>query len=520
MRSSRRARTTVTAALTLAVAFGWASGMARTAGAEPTVITGATFEWSVNDEANTGAFNGDCNFMSAGESDGSAGTYGATDGNATVLKRNSDGAFVPISDYSTRCLDAEGVKVTAGGTRRLGQKVVYTGGTGTADPVTGEVSIQWTGTFSNNFYGHLIPFWFADPLLTVAADGTGTVVATVGGYASDIDNPEVRELVDPMPGVVLATLSGVDSRNPNGFVVTPTFAGVQVSGFEVPQSRFYDGWGSWPLPFVAAMDRLGSAAYWYSSGGAADVRKPAAPIVVGFGEGTAPTTTTTVPAPTTTRPPTTTTTVPSPTTTVAVQADGLVNGASSDDVATVGTSGTRRSSSTTTRSSTTSSTGRALASTAAATTAATSVPASLSEGTFGWTVDAGVTGVSLGEVAGAGGARRLSGELGGVTVMDARTGAPSWSVAGQVGDVTGGIAGAHLGWTPRITAPGGGALPGAPIVPGASSGKGLRDPSVLASAPKGHPAGATTLGAAFDLLLPSTAPATGYATTLTITALG
>jgi hypothetical protein len=43
---------------------------------------------------------------------------------------------------------------------------------------------------------------------------------------------------------------------------------------------------------------------------------------------------------------------------------------------------------------------------------------------------------------------------------------------------------------------------------------------VLASAPKGHPAGPTTLGAAFDLLLPSTAPSAGFTATLTITALG
>src|SRR5262245_46526261 len=61
-------------------------------------ITAATFEWTVSEEANTGAFNGQCNFMSAGKSDGLVGTYTGTNGNATVQKLNASNAYVTVSN--------------------------------------------------------------------------------------------------------------------------------------------------------------------------------------------------------------------------------------------------------------------------------------------------------------------------------------------------------------------------------------------------------------------------------------
>ena len=186
----------------------------------------------MSEESNTGAFNGQCNFMSVGQSDGYVGTYVATNGNATVLKLNAAGEYAPISDYATRCKDRFGVTVSASGSARLGQKVRFANGTGSADPVSGEVSIQWTGTFSVNYYGTLTPFWIIDPELVVGADGTGSVTATLGGWASDMNNPDVQVPATPRPGVVIATLSGVDSKNSAGFVSTPVFSGrhVRVGG--------------------------------------------------------------------------------------------------------------------------------------------------------------------------------------------------------------------------------------------------------------------------------------------------
>lgn len=494
---------TMTALAMVAVGLPIAAGVAGEAGAVPEAITDATLEWTVNDESNTGSFNGQCNFMSGGQSDGYAPTYRATGGNATVLKLNAAGAHVPVSDYATRCRDRNGTTVIAGGSARLGQKVRYTGGTGTIDPATGATSIRWSGTFSVNYYGTLTPFWFSDPELTVGADGTGVVTATMGGYASSIDNPDVRELADPVPGVVIATLSGVDARNRSGFVATPAYAGVQVESAESPQIRVYPGWGSWPVPFVEFMTDIGLGPYWYTSGGAADVRKAPAPIVVGFGTGTAPTTTST----TTTAPgtPTTTTTLPPGTTTTTSP----------------GTS------TTTTTTTTTPATGGSsdLSITAVVPGPGTDVDDDteenpLPDNRFSWMIDAATGGVSLGLIPGNADEVRFGGQLPGVTVIDTRNSAPAWSLSGQVSDFSGGVSGKFLGWTPRLSSPGAGAVPGGDVLSGLLAGDGLRSPSLLASAPAGHEKGAATIGADLDLRLPISTPAGTYSATLTITALG
>lgn len=503
-----RSRISVAAALALALGLAVPASIAREVSAEPVLLSGAVLEWSVNDESNTGAFNGQCNFMSGGISDGMAPTYRATDGDATVLKRTAAGTHAPVSDYATRCKDANGTTVTAGGTARLGQKVVYANGTGTMDPATGEVDLRWTGTFSINFYGQLTPFWFTDPHLVLDADGNGRVTATIGGYSSSIDNPDVRELIDPITDVEIATLRGVASDNEDGFVVTPTYLGVQVEGADSPQIRAFPGWGSWPVSYVRAMERLGMGSYWYTSGGAADARKPPAPLTVAYGTGVAPTTTTTAPTTTqpggsaTTAPPTTvipaTTTTTTPPTSTTVPTVGGSNGVPIRAVVPEG--------------------------------ADTDVDGDgdgsgdpdeeLPANTFAWTVDAAASGVTLGAAPGDDDEYRFVGNLGSVRVIDTRQGRASWSLSGQVSDFSGGLSGSYLGWTPEVTQQGAGALPGGAVPSGLVAGNGLRSPALLASAPVGRTPGAATLGALLDLRVPRTTPGGTYTATLTLTALG
>jgi hypothetical protein len=261
----------------------------------PNTVSNATFEWTVSDETNAAAFNGQCNFWSGGESDGTAATYGATGGNATVLKLNASDVHVPVSDYNTRCLDKTGQPVnflSGASARRAGQKVRFTGGTGTLNPATGVSTIQWTGTFSINFYGTLVPFYIKDPKLTMSAGGTGTITATMGGYASDINEPDVRVPLTPQSNVVIATLSGVSSANTTGFTTTPVYSGVEYdvdpeSG-QAPQNRVNPGWGSWPTSFVDFQMQTGLGSYWYSSGGSIDVRKPPQALTVSYGTVAAP----------------------------------------------------------------------------------------------------------------------------------------------------------------------------------------------------------------------------------------
>lgn len=502
-----RSRTSLATVLVLALGLTWSTVVARDAGAEPVLLDGAVFEWSVNDESNTGAFNGQCNFMSGGVSDGHAATYRATDGDATVVKRTAAGTYSPVSDYSTRCKDANGTTVTPGGTARLGQKVVFSDGEGTLDPATGEATISWHGTFSMNYYGALTPFWFTDPVLEVGADGNGSITATVGGYSSSIDNPDVRELITPIPGVEIATLRGVDSSNLDGFVTTPVYDGVEVEVAESPQIRAFPGWGSWPVSYIRAMEQLGLASYWYSSGGAADARKPPAELSVAYGTGTAPTTTTTN-APSTTAPGSTTTTPGSSSTTT--------------------TPTTTPTSTTTTSAPPGGSTGvgiRAVVPDGPGTDVdgdgEENPDDGLPENTFAWTVDAATGGVTLGLVPGGDDEYRFSGDLGAITVVDTRdsTGA-SWSLSGQVSDFSGGLSGKYLGWTPSVTSAGAGALPGGAVPSGFVAGDGLSSPALLASAPAGRPKGMATLGAALDLRIPRSTPGGTYSATLTVTALG
>src|SRR5690606_16382105 len=95
-------------------------------------VTNASFEWTISREANNGAFApGEVNYWSAGKSDSTAATYVPTNGNATVLKQNASGAYVPINsettvNYANRNRDGAGNLVTAFNNFYLGQKVRYT----------------------------------------------------------------------------------------------------------------------------------------------------------------------------------------------------------------------------------------------------------------------------------------------------------------------------------------------------------------------------------------------------------
>jgi hypothetical protein len=146
------------------------------------------------------------------------------------------------------------------------------------------------------------------------------------------------------------------------------------------------------------------------------------------------------------------------------------------------------------------------------------VPETAGPGEFVWTIDAEDHNVTLTEATDQGTFLQSTGEIKPVTVTDTRVGGPAWSISGQVGDF-GAVSGKHLGWTPKVTAPGAGASAGAAVASGITTGNGLKDPSTLASATSGHALGTATLGADLDLRLPLDTPAGTYSATLTITAL-
>lgn len=254
-------------------------------------VSNATFEWTISKEANNATYApGQVNYWSAGRSDSTATTYVATHGNATVLKKNAGGTYVPIGSetavgWANKNRDGAGNVVTANNAYFLGQKVRYTGGTGTVDTSTGAATIQWTGTFTVNFYGEYTPFWVVDPKLTVDAGGTGRITATVGGVASDQNDPSVQVTIPDTPNVVLAEFANVYSGGnaTTGWTSATKYLGTVITppGGQAAQVGGAFA-GSWPQSFVNFHGTSGTGSYWYSSGGALDANKPQDPVTVSY----------------------------------------------------------------------------------------------------------------------------------------------------------------------------------------------------------------------------------------------
>ena len=241
------------------------------ASAAPVAVTDATLEWGISEEVQSAPPFGGCNYLSAGASVGNEASFLTTSGNVTILKNGA------APTWANKCDGAP--------QGQMNQKVVWSGGTGTVDPATGVATLTFTGQLSINFYGGLVPFYIENPVVTVAADGTGQIVATLGGFASSIDNPFEKEPMDPVSGIVVADLAGVGSANEDGFVTIPLYEGVEIEapeGFS-PQNRSTPGWGSWPESFVDFHFETGLSSYWYHSGGGTDPKKAPSAITISYG---------------------------------------------------------------------------------------------------------------------------------------------------------------------------------------------------------------------------------------------
>ncbi|MCT1874735.1 HtaA domain-containing protein, partial [Brevibacterium luteolum] len=251
----------------------------------------AVFTWGVNKESGSGAYlPGSCNFLSAGES-GDAGSsrvwkeedglLKAKEGNVTVLKPGADGKPEPIT-WENKCLTAKGEKVDVRG-KVSDNYVQISGGTGTVDPVTDTGTISWKGSFTIVYYsGHT--YWtISDPKLEVT-NGHGRITGTFTGYGTSMEDMTKWTKLDPVTGTVADFKNAKVDLSESGFAVTPDFAGVQ-SGHE--DQKTGQGSGSFPKSWVDFNVKTGQAQYWFTSGGAADARKPATEIRVSF-TGTAP----------------------------------------------------------------------------------------------------------------------------------------------------------------------------------------------------------------------------------------
>lgn len=300
------ARRSVSTIATLALVAGGAAVLIGPAPAQAasTTITNAELRWELNQESTGGAFApGTWNLFSAGKL-GNPGAGGQTlttadqgatwlngqpagwtssDGNVTVEDKQADGSYAPTDWQGTRT-NAAGQAVNTGAV--LSENVVsIASGTGTVDPVTDTGTLAWDGDFTVVYYSGMSFFYVSDPRLTVT-NGTGKLTATLSGYGSDMTDPTQWNAL-PATEVTLADVSGVD-LTPDGLTVTPAYVGVSVTppAGNSPQVTTNPATaGSFPQSFVDFQGAVGTASYWYSSGGSVDARKLTTPLHVSWSEG-------------------------------------------------------------------------------------------------------------------------------------------------------------------------------------------------------------------------------------------
>lgn len=248
-------------------------------------VDDAVFAWSLNDQTNARSHNpAAINFLSAAIADpGSGGAtlpstrWQAEAGNVAIQKLDAAGTWQPAT-WAGLGTDATGAAIGIYGPFS-GHRVRIGAGTGTFDATADTAHLSWVGTFTVVYYSGNSVFTVTDPVLEVVG-GTGSVSATLGGWAADRTDPTAWYPVAPQR-VVIAALAGVDVTE-TAMIAIPAYDGVVVEG-SVPQARTGQRWGSFPAPMVAFLTPLGVDQFWYSTGLQADSTKFPAPITVGYG---------------------------------------------------------------------------------------------------------------------------------------------------------------------------------------------------------------------------------------------
>ncbi|GGO76045.1 HtaA domain-containing protein [Nocardioides deserti] len=309
--------------------LGAAPAVAEKIGEPPTrvALEGAVLRWGINHESSNRAHAPDTfNYLSAGRvaDPGRGGTAlprSAWKQRAGAVRvQKWDGRRWRAATWAGLRTDASGAPLgspASGSTSGL--RFTIGEGEGYVDPAAGTARVAWDGDVTVVYYSGMSMFHLSDPELEVA-DGRGTLTATVSGYASSVDDPGSWAPV-PEETVTLADLPDVDLGEPGaaGLTADPAYRGVIVDGLGQTSG---DAWsGSFPSSFVAYMERLGTAAFWFSSGSSTDPFKVPSPLSVSYAAAgsdpgptpTAPPTQPVITNPTIAPPPTPTATPPATT---------------------------------------------------------------------------------------------------------------------------------------------------------------------------------------------------------------
>lgn len=247
-------------------------------------VKNAQFRWGINNESNNAAFNpGTMNFFSAGMvADPGRGDvmlteagWSATSDNVSIQKWDGQ-SYQPATWAGLRTDSAE-VPITNPTVGRFSNHtVVINGGSGTVDQIARSASISWDGDFTVLAYSGISFFYVSDPMLTVQ-NGAGKVTATLSGFGSSMEDREWVRV--PPRTITVADLGPIDLNDLQGFNVTPRYAGATITGHDQVDSEAF---GAFPQEFVDFQDIIGTAPYWYSSGGLTDPYKPPLPMTISY----------------------------------------------------------------------------------------------------------------------------------------------------------------------------------------------------------------------------------------------
>ncbi|KHL14561.1 hypothetical protein CLV56_2740 [Mumia flava] len=254
-------------------------------------VDDAQLRWGVSNETNNAAHApGTYNFFSAGSvpDPGRGGEtiherdWSAHDGDVRIEKATSAGTYRLATWKGLSTAPDGGALTSASSGVFSDHQVVLDGGSGTVDVKRRKATVRWTGTFTVLLYSGMSFFSVSDPVLKVR-DGVGRIDATLSGYASDRDDTSVWEPVAPR-SVRLANLGRVSLERSRGFSARPSYAGVRYSApsGSIAQNRSADGWGAFPSSFLRFVEKIGTAAFFYSTGSSTDRFKAPLPVTVSY----------------------------------------------------------------------------------------------------------------------------------------------------------------------------------------------------------------------------------------------
>ena len=248
---------------------------ATTTGSGPSYVDDATLTWGVSGYAQKGIFG--------------PWTFKDLAGNVTYL----DGASQ--TEYSTNPVPETSFPAS-GATNPKANAVKFTQGVGSIDKATGAGKLSWTGKYVVNAYpAHLNApnETYENPILTVAADGSGTLTVnfSIGAGTDMSGNPFEAQDFGRLP-LLTFDAGSLSAKSDTGYRVTPDYQGV-VNGLSGQTTSCSTSggatgwWGSWPQPFINALNSHASGQsvvpHFYSTGcGGNQDLKPALPLDVKY----------------------------------------------------------------------------------------------------------------------------------------------------------------------------------------------------------------------------------------------